>query len=130
MVQDYEEHVRKTHVPVYLNVIKPPPDSSGSSRAHSPDHKASSSSADTSATPSLVRDAQGQPYNRSTTQNLSSVLSDPRKTRREVSAFFTRDHGYDFVDKTSIPPPPPSLRPVKPARFADYIGNVGKVKVC
>ncbi len=61
------------------------------------------------------------------TQNLSSILSDPHKSRHQNSIFFTRDHGDYFVPKSSIAASP-LVCPITKRDLRSYRHAVAKVR--
>lgn len=60
------------------------------------------------------------------TQNLSSVLSDPNRSRNEVASFFTRHWGESYVVKTTVPPSP-HLPKIGADHFRVYLSTTAKV---
>uniref|UniRef100_A0A0M3IYS3 Vacuolar protein sorting-associated protein 54 n=1 Tax=Anisakis simplex TaxID=6269 RepID=A0A0M3IYS3_ANISI len=56
---------------------------------------------------------------------LSSVLSDPKRSRSEVHAFFTRHWGDSFVPKTRIASSP-ALPAIDLAHFKNYLDTIAK----
>ncbi|PAV62850.1 hypothetical protein WR25_15919 [Diploscapter pachys] len=61
------------------------------------------------------------------TQNLSAVLSDPGRSRSEVTTFFTRHWGDAFVPPASIVQSR-LIPPVNSQQFVNYIRNTAKPK--
>ncbi|VDN07709.1 unnamed protein product [Thelazia callipaeda] len=59
------------------------------------------------------------------TQNLSSVLLDPKRSRTEIQTFFTRHWGDSFVPKNRIPPTP-SLPTILEDHFKKYLDTTTK----
>uniref|UniRef100_A0A914UTW1 Vacuolar protein sorting-associated protein 54 n=1 Tax=Plectus sambesii TaxID=2011161 RepID=A0A914UTW1_9BILA len=59
------------------------------------------------------------------TQNLSSVLSDPNRSRTEVLSFFTRHWGESFVVKTVVPPSAHLLK-IGADHFRVYLATTAK----
>ncbi|VDO62716.1 unnamed protein product [Heligmosomoides polygyrus] len=59
------------------------------------------------------------------TQNLSAVLSDPGRSRSEVSTFFTRHWGDAFVPPSAIPRST-LIPPISNQQFAAHTKNTGK----
>uniref|UniRef100_A0A915D155 Vacuolar protein sorting-associated protein 54 n=1 Tax=Ditylenchus dipsaci TaxID=166011 RepID=A0A915D155_9BILA len=57
--------------------------------------------------------------------NLSSVLSDPGRSRSEVASFFTRHWGEHFVPKTNIPLTA-QLPKITDAHFLHYLSTTAK----
>lgn len=60
------------------------------------------------------------------TQNLSAVLLDPKCSRTEVQAFFTRHWGDSFVPKDRVSPSQ-SLPAVLLDHFKKYLKTTAKV---
>ncbi|KAL7073629.1 hypothetical protein ACQ4LE_007330 [Meloidogyne hapla] len=59
------------------------------------------------------------------TQNLAAVLSDPKRTRSEVSAFFTRHWGEQFVPRKNIPPAQ-TIPLITLEHFRQYLATTAK----
>ncbi|EJW78676.1 hypothetical protein WUBG_10415, partial [Wuchereria bancrofti] len=59
------------------------------------------------------------------TQNLSSVLLDPKCSRTEIQTFFTRHWGDSFVPKNQISPTL-SLPPISLDHFKKYLKTIAK----
>ncbi|KAK6753233.1 hypothetical protein RB195_012682 [Necator americanus] len=60
------------------------------------------------------------------TQNLSSVLSDPGRSRSEVNTFFTRHWGDSFVPPTTIPRST-LIPPISDQQFVTHQKNTGRI---
>uniref|UniRef100_A0A915NQD0 Vacuolar protein sorting-associated protein 54 n=2 Tax=Meloidogyne TaxID=189290 RepID=A0A915NQD0_9BILA len=59
------------------------------------------------------------------TQNLAAVLSDPKRTRSEVSAFFTRHWGEQFIPRKNIPPAQ-TIPSISLEHFRQYLATTAK----
>ncbi|CAK5025867.1 unnamed protein product [Meloidogyne enterolobii] len=59
------------------------------------------------------------------TQNLAAVLSDPKRTRSEVSAFFTRHWGEQFIPRKTIPPAQ-TIPSISLEHFRQYLATTAK----
>lgn len=76
--------------------------------------------------PNLVKDAVQKYTVYSGSQNLAAILNDPRKTRWEVAAFFTRHWGESFIEKVEIPSIA-HLPKITQKHFEDYITIIKRV---
>ncbi|KAH7678234.1 vacuolar protein sorting-associated protein 54, partial [Aphelenchoides avenae] len=59
------------------------------------------------------------------TQNLSSVIADPRRSKSETTTFFTRHWGEQFVPKTSVAAAP-TLPRISSDHFRQYLSTTAK----
>ncbi|KRX53966.1 Vacuolar protein sorting-associated protein 54, partial [Trichinella sp. T9] len=111
--KDYEEHIRKVHLP----------DDGKEELAKLLQSMRFTENVSTSNQPSLVQDSI-QPKNvYSLAQNLSAALNDPRKTRHLTSQFFTRHWGESFVE-TAEPPPLYNHRAVTWKNVESYMNEI------
>jgi len=56
---------------------------------------------------------------------LAAVLSDPKRTRSEVSAFFTRHWGEQFIPRKTIPPAQ-TIPSISLEHFRQYLATTAK----
>lgn len=59
------------------------------------------------------------------TQNLSSVLSDPTRSKTETTSFFVRHWGDQYVPSNNFPVPP-TIPKITVEEFRQYIITTGK----
>uniref|UniRef100_F1KS34 Vacuolar protein sorting-associated protein 54 n=1 Tax=Ascaris suum TaxID=6253 RepID=F1KS34_ASCSU len=102
--RDYEAHLRKCHI------------SAASASKVSPNAPSNEE----------IADAKNRTFTvHSFTQNLSSVLSDPKRPRSEVHSFFTRHWGDSFVPKIRVSSSS-SLPSIDVDHFRNYLTTTAK----